>query len=139
MRVFFAKMGKALWAVFAEPGEAKLAAKAFTGGASGSLPFWVTSIEEALRKGAASNGGRDLQLVVQPGFNIDEWIQWDTLYAAGAKARQAAGAAGQPSMVVLNGSLDKVRGGYYPKLFYPGLHAAKDRFIKASTLNSVCT
>jgi hypothetical protein len=35
-----------------------------------------------------------------------------------------------PCMVVLNGGLDKVRGGYYPRLFYPGLHAAKDKFLK---------
>jgi hypothetical protein len=38
--------------------------------------------------------------------------------------------AANPCMVVLNGGLDKVRGGYYPRLFYPGLHAAKDKFLK---------
>jgi hypothetical protein len=45
-------------------------------------------------------------------------------------ATTAGSANTNPCMVVLNGGLDKVRGGYYPRLFYPGLHAAKDKFLK---------
>lgn len=33
-------------------------------------------------------------------------------------------------MVLINGDLDKVRGGYYPRLFYPGLHAVAGRFLR---------
>lgn len=36
---------------------------------------------------------------------------------------------GGDPIVLLNGDLDKVRGGYYPRIFYPGLHKVKDRFL----------
>ena len=31
--------------------------------------------------------------------------------------------------MIFNGELDRVRGGYYPRLFYPKLHQVKDRFL----------
>lgn len=33
-------------------------------------------------------------------------------------------------MIVINGNLDRVRSSYYPRIFYPGLYEAKERFIK---------
>jgi len=33
-------------------------------------------------------------------------------------------------MVIINGALDKLRGGYYPAVFFPKLAASVDRFFK---------
>ena len=33
-------------------------------------------------------------------------------------------------MVIVNGALDKVRGGFYPSIFFPKLAATVDRFYK---------
>jgi hypothetical protein len=59
-----------------------------TAGANGkkALPFRVTSIKEAVREGSSGSGkgadssasvggGCELQLVVNPGFDVSEWIQ----------------------------------------------------------------
>lgn len=32
--------------------------------------------------------------------------------------------------VIVNGNLDRVRGGYYPRIFYPGLYSCKERYLK---------
>ncbi|CAM9602883.1 unnamed protein product, partial [Phaeothamnion confervicola] len=112
-RAFSASLGQRLWLVFPDDSEARLAQKAF----GGTTPFLVTSVSAAVRDGKASDCG--FQLVVQPGFNIQEWLSMEEIYRG----------PGVP-MVTLNGGLDKVRGGYYPRLFYPGLHAARERFLK---------
>jgi hypothetical protein len=59
-----------------------------------------------------------LVVILSPGFNVREWIDMEALEVEG----------GDP-LVVINGDLDKVRGGYYPRLFYPGLWRAKVRFL----------
>eukprot|EP00953_Heterococcus_sp_UTEX-ZZ885_P023046 12702-Heterococcus_DN1.PRE.1 len=74
-----------------------------TAGANGkkALPFRVTSIKEAVKEGSSGSlkgadssasvgGGCELQLVVNPGFDVSEWIQLEALMAAGARAKAAA-------------------------------------------------
>lgn len=118
-KTFSAQMGKALWTVFPDDGEAEIANKVF-----GRPSFRVTSINQAA--GAPYEGGCKLQIVANPGFNIDEWIKLEAVNEAGTKA---AGGI-KPPMIVLNGSLDKIRGGYYPSIFYPGLAKAATKFLK---------
>lgn len=36
---------------------------------------------------------------------------------------------GAPTIVV-NGNLDRVRGGYYPRIFYPGLYNCKEKYLR---------
>lgn len=100
----------AVVAVFPDVAEARLAAKAY-----GEVPFSVGAIPtDGRRPGYVDGDG--VVAVVNPGFNVAEWINMETL--AGGKA-----------LVAVNADLDKVRGGYYPRVFYPGLYKAKTRFL----------
>ncbi|CAM9238919.1 unnamed protein product [Chrysoparadoxa australica] len=103
-------MGGALWIVLPDAGEAARAKKSL-----GKSPFRITFLEEALKEG----GECKAQICVGFGFSIDEWIKMESLFEAGGKA----------PMVALNCGLDKVRGSYYPKFFYPGLYKARERFL----------
>jgi Domain of unknown function (DUF1995) len=114
--------------VFPDEGEARLAKKAW-----GDVPFTVRAIPKSMKAGRPSyvrpveadastspggDDGRDggLVVIVNPGFNISEWICMELL-------------KGRDPIILINGDLDKVRGSYYPRLFYPGLHKTKDRFL----------
>lgn len=98
-------------AVFPDVGEARLAAKAF-----GEVPFAVAAIPKGGRRPNFVGGKDGLLAVVNPGFNVEEWINMELL-------------EGDKPLVAVNADLDKVRGGYYPRLFYPGLFKVKTRFL----------
>lgn len=103
----------ALHAVFQDAAEAKLARKAY-----GDVPFSISSLPKpnAPSPPFISQQGSGIIAVVQPGFNVDEWMAMERLQ-------------GNLPIVAINADLDKVRGAYYPRLFYPGLHAVKTRFL----------
>lgn len=103
-----------LYAVFQEPAEARLAAKAY----GPDMPFDICSLpkKDTQIPSFVSSKSDGLIVVVQPGFNVDEWIAMERL-------------EGSLPIVAINPDLDKVRGSYYPRLFYPNLHKVKDRFL----------
>lgn len=107
-----------LHAVLQDRAEAQLAAKIF----GADMPFTISHLprdDKSIPKFLAqSNETQEngIIVVVQPGFNIDEWISMERL-------------EGSLPIVAINADLDKVRGNYYPRLFYPGLHAVKNRFL----------
>lgn len=119
---FFSKLGPALWIVFPDNKEANLARKAW-GGDKTPFPFILTSIESCLTAQAqavASSTPPSLIVAVSPGFNIPEWIDIEkvhTLYPASA-------------ILTINGNLERLRNGYYPSFFYPGLAKTTDRFYR---------
>eukprot|EP00903_Cladosiphon_okamuranus_P016598 g15311.t1 len=110
-RTFAARMGKALWLVFPDDAEAELAKRTY-----GGTTFRVVGIKTAIND--LKDEECQMQIVVNPGFDVNEWIILDSL------------ARPDVPMVMLNGNLDKLRGGYYPRIFFPGLHNAKERFLK---------
>jgi hypothetical protein len=77
----------------------------------------TTSIEKGIQE-KAKGTPCEVQIVVQPGFNIVEWTSMEELQIDGVP------------VIMLNGSLDKLNSSYYPNLFYPGLAKAKERFFK---------
>lgn len=101
----------AVIAVFPDVGEARLAMSAY-----GDVPFSVGAIPKDGQQPEYVTGPDGLVAVVNPGFNVDEWINMEAL-------------AGEKPVVAVNADLDKVRGGYYPKLFYPRLFKVKTRFL----------
>lgn len=60
---------------------------------------------------------RRVCIVVNPGFNVNEWLACEQL-------------DGVRAIVMINGELDRVRSGYYPRLFYPKLWKCNERFLK---------
>ena len=85
----------------------------------------------------------------QPGEGgpVEDWVNVEKLYeasvaaaaaapppAADADAAEAAkfpadrAGAGGPTLVVVNGALDKIRNGYYPKIFFPEIAGVMERF-----------
>jgi len=68
------------------------------------------------------NSPARLWLVVQPGNGgpVEDWVNCEKMSDA------------QPDtpVVVINGALDKVKGGFYPAVFFPKLAATVDRFYK---------
>lgn len=67
------------------------------------------------------NAPPELNLVIQPGNGgpVEDWINVEKIYEKN-----------KSPIVVINGALDKVRGGYYPGVFFPKLAATVDRFYK---------
>ncbi|CBJ27978.1 conserved unknown protein [Ectocarpus siliculosus] len=110
-RSFSARMGKALWLVFPDDAEAELAQNTY-----GGTTFRVVGINSAIKD--LKDEECQMQIVVNPGFDVNEWIVLDSLVRPDVP------------MVMLNGNLDKLRGGYYPRIFFPGLYNAKERFLK---------
>lgn len=66
------------------------------------------------------NSPSALSLVIQPGNGgpVEDWVNCEKMHLACADS----------TMVIVNGALDKVRGGYYPGVFFPKLAATVDRF-----------
>ena len=114
IKPFATTFGNDLWLLFPERSEQQRALQVW--GLSGdNAPITVTCIKDALAylsKGAgAANMPPKLMIAVNPGFNIDEYID---LAAIGSRA-------GDCPLIIINGQLDRIRNGYYPSLFYPGL------------------
>ena len=109
----FASLGKSLWMVFPDRKEASLARKSY----GERVPFTLTSIEGM--KVAPPDQLPKLIVSVNPGFNVEEWID-------------LASVAKVPT-VVINGNLDRLRNGYYPSLFYPGLARVSREFYSKAT------
>ena len=63
-----------------------------------------------------------LWLVIQPGNGgpVEDWVNCEVMHNMQKDT----------SFVIINGALDKVRGGFYPKIFFPKLAATVDRFYK---------
>lgn len=110
-----------LYAVFPDNAEANLARKAY----GSDVPFLLSSIEQLSaqlkQKEQPKDGdeqGKAVLVLVQPGFNVEEYIKMEGLEVLGMP------------IVTLNGDLDKVRSpAYYPRIFYPKLHQARRRFF----------
>ena len=68
------------------------------------------------------NSPARLWLVIQPGNGgpVEDWVNCEKM----------ALSSPDTTMVVINGALDKVRGGFYPAVFFPKLAATVDRFWK---------
>lgn len=101
-----------LHAVFPDASEARLAARYY----GPDRPFLISALPTRDAPPFVADNPPGLVVVVSPGFNVSEWIAMEKL-------------EGQLPVIAINADLDKVRGGYYPRLFYPGLHAVKDRFL----------
>ena len=116
MDPFFQKLGKRLWVVFPDAKEAFLARSKW----GETLPFVLTSIQGALTDNAKSSERPEVIICVSPGFNIDEWINIEKVAVSEPQAK----------IVTINGNLERLRNGYYPSIFYPGLTASTNRFYK---------
>ncbi|KAJ1426043.1 hypothetical protein B484DRAFT_450837 [Ochromonadaceae sp. CCMP2298] len=110
----FSSYGKDLWVLFPDSGELNLAVQVW-----GATEFTMTSISGA-DKQIKSGASPALMVVVNPGFNVEEWIQL-------AKIETPA------SIIIINGNLDRLRNGYYPWFFYPELTKVTDSFYRKFT------
>lgn len=68
------------------------------------------------------NSPATIAFIIQPGNGgpVEDWVNCEKIHLASPET----------SMVIINGALDKVRGGYYPGVFFPKLAATVDRFFK---------
>ena len=68
------------------------------------------------------NSPAEMSLVIQPGNGgpVEDWVNCEKIHLASTETK----------LVIINGALDKVRGGYYPGVFFPKLAATVDRFYK---------
>ena len=59
-------------------------------------------------------------LIIQPGNGgpVEDWVNCEKMHNEQKDT----------SLVIVNGALDKVRGGFYPAIFFPKLAASVDRF-----------
>ncbi|PXF46101.1 hypothetical protein BWQ96_04107 [Gracilariopsis chorda] len=103
---------KDLRVLFPDVGEARLARDVY-----GDVPFGIGVIPKQQPEFVQRAG---VAVIVNPGFNISEWINIQNLVSEDSKC----------TLVTVNADFDKVRGGYYPRLFYPGLHKARDKVLK---------
>ncbi len=109
---------KSLWVVFPDRKEASLARKKW----GDNLPFVLSSIEGVTLQVSTTIERPKLIVAVTPGFNINEWIDLSSFYDKLDKD--------SCPMIVINGNLDRLRNGYYPSIFYPGLKKVTDSFYK---------
>mmetsp|Transcript_26651 Transcript_26651/g.54381 ORF Transcript_26651/g.54381 Transcript_26651/m.54381 type:complete len:98 (+) Transcript_26651:749-1042(+) len=66
------------------------------------------------------NSPAKLWFLIQPGNGgpVEDWVNCEKMHNIQK----------EPTMVIVNGALDKVRGGFYPAVFFPKLAATIDRF-----------
>lgn len=78
---------------------------------------------DPLIKGDNGNAPAKLAFFIQPGNGgpVEDWINCEKIYE---------GDDSTTHYVMINGALDKVRGGYYPAIFFPKLAKTVDRFYK---------
>lgn len=112
----FSEFGKDLWILFPDKKESNLAIQRW----GSTNAFTVTSIETAKATINAKERNPKVIIALNPGFNVDEWIDL-------AKIETDA------VVIVINGSLERLRNGYYPRIFYPELGRVTDRFYKQFT------
>ena len=101
--------GSDLWVLFPDSKELQLARKVW----GDNTFFTMTSIEGAIK---AREKEPKLLVALSPGFNVEEWIElakWNLEKAP---------------LIVINGNLDRLRQGYYPSFFYPGLARVTNSF-----------
>lgn len=69
------------------------------------------------------NAPAKIYFVIQPGNGgpVEDWVNCEKIYDASSDSTV---------MVIINGALNKVRGGYYPGVFFPKLAATVDRFFQ---------
>lgn len=74
---------------------------------------------DALIEGKNAPG--EIALIVQPGNGgpVEDWINCEKIYESSSATQ----------LVIINGALDKLRGGYYPAVFFPKLAKSVDRFF----------
>lgn len=107
---------KSLWVCFPDKKEAKLARDCW-----GEIPNTLTSIDVAFSPPADCEPPKCI-VAVTPGFNVDEWIR---LASIGQRYSDVP-------IIFINGNLDRLRNGYYPPLFYPGITAVtKSYYVNA--------
>jgi len=77
---------------------------------------------------AGDNFPPSLALIIQPGNGgpVEDWCNCETIYDG---LTNNGGDATSPTMVIVNGALDKLRGGYYPPFVFPKLAASVNRFF----------
>ncbi|KAI0567572.1 hypothetical protein FGB62_1g525 [Gracilaria domingensis] len=102
---------KDLNVLFPDMGEARLAKKVY-----GDVPFRIGVIPKQIPEYIRRPG---VAVIVNPGFNISEWINIQNLVSDDSKCK----------LITVNADFDKVRGSYYPRFFYPGLHKAKEKIL----------
>lgn len=67
------------------------------------------------------NAPSKISFIIQPGNGgpVEDWVNCEKIHNSSPDS----------TMVIINGALDKVRGGYYPGVFFPKLAATVDRFF----------
>ena len=105
-----------VWVVFPDKKETFLAKQKL----GDKLPYVLTSIEGILQ--AKPDTKPQLLVIVNPGFNIQEWIDVPTVVEM----------VGSPQVIIINGNLDRLRNGYYPGIFYPGLTKVSKSYYSAA-------
>lgn len=115
---FASEYKKDMWVVFPDRKEASLARKKW----GENLPFVLSSIEGATLQVSTTQDRPKLIVAVTPGFNINEWIDLSLFYDKLSKDACP--------IIVINGNLDRLRNGYYPSIFYPGLTKVSNSFYK---------
>ena len=103
------------WIVFPDRKEASLALGTHNFG-----NCMVTYIKEAIYMINECENTKEpnLCILVNPGFNIEEWILAADLSNNETKF----------PIISINGNLDRLRNGYYPGIFYPGLSKVSKKF-----------
>lgn len=118
----FKQFGDKAWLILPDKKESFLAKSKFDKESS----FTVTSIESAVTMLSSNNAGDEksspqIMVAVNPGFNVEEWI---ALAALQKCSRFTC------PLVVVNGNLDRLRNGYYPRFFYPKLYQVTQSFYQ---------
>mmetsp|Transcript_37993 Transcript_37993/g.150982 ORF Transcript_37993/g.150982 Transcript_37993/m.150982 type:complete len:276 (+) Transcript_37993:39-866(+) len=112
IRGFTMEYSGRLSVAFPDKGEAALAQRSWKVD-EGEDRFYISTIEAAPRDPNA-----ELFFVLNPGFNVDEYINLENFDDE------------KRTVVVINGELDRIRGGYYPRIFYPRLHKVAERSLR---------
>jgi hypothetical protein len=113
----FRSYGQGLWFLLPDKREAISYRKRVLG--NGTPSFTLGAIDVFPKDSSPS-----LIVVVNPGFNVDEWINIPKIL------EQTSSSA---PVVIINGNLARLRNGYYPAIFYPGLDRVSKSFYSRAT------
>lgn len=103
--------------IFPDKGEMNLARKSY-GGEVKNVCTFSNAADVIVPPPTSGDDNNGVIVVVQPGFNVDEYIDMESLEQFNMP------------IVSVNGDLDKIRSdSYYPKWFYPKLHKVRTRFL----------